>query len=160
MWIFESLTWSQERRFRKAIFIFSPLALSPQFCLCLSLNGKGYVHLGASKVVPSDKEPTCNAEDVRDVCSIPGLGKSPGEGNGYPLQYSCLENPKDRGAWQAMAQSVTKNRTDWSNLAHTHVHFCINILCRCLVSLVFSRPGRPPAILYWMPTYHVMSPLF
>ena len=42
------------------------------------------------------KEPTCNAGDLG---SIPGLGRSPGEGNGYPLQYCCLENPMDRGAW-------------------------------------------------------------
>ena len=44
------------------------------------------------------KESACNA---RDLGLIPGSGRSPGEGNGYPLQYSCLENPMDRGAWQA-----------------------------------------------------------
>ena len=43
------------------------------------------------------KVSTCNVEDLS---SIPGLGRSPGEGNGNPLQYSCLENPMDRGAWQ------------------------------------------------------------
>ena len=42
-----------------------------------------------------------NAGDARDLGSIPGSGKSPGEGNGNPLQYSCLENPIDRGAWGA-----------------------------------------------------------
>ena len=41
------------------------------------------------------------AGEVRDAGSIPGLGRSPGEGNGNPLQYSCLENPMDRGAWRA-----------------------------------------------------------
>ena len=46
-----------------------------------------------------------NAEDVG---SIPGLGRSPGEGNGHPLQYSCLGNPKDRGAWQAAVRGVAK----------------------------------------------------
>ena len=40
--------------------------------------------------------------------SIPGSGRSPGEGNGYPLQYSCLENPMDRGAWQATVCGITK----------------------------------------------------
>ena len=40
-----------------------------------------------------------NAGDIRDMGSIPGLGRSPGEGHGNPLQYSCLENPMDRGAW-------------------------------------------------------------
>ena len=44
------------------------------------------------------KNPPANAGDARDVGSIPGLGKSPGEGNGNPLQHSCLENPTDRGA--------------------------------------------------------------
>ena len=43
-----------------------------------------------------------------DVDSIPGLGRSPGGGNGNPLQYSCLENPMDRGVWQATAHSVSK----------------------------------------------------
>ena len=43
-----------------------------------------------------------------DAGSIPGLGRSPGEGNGNPLQYSCLENPMDRGAWQAAVHGVAK----------------------------------------------------
>ena len=46
-----------------------------------------------------------NAGDLRDVGSIPGWGRFPGEGNGNPLQYSCLENPMDRGAWQATSVS-------------------------------------------------------
>ena len=50
------------------------------------------------------KESTCN---VTDLGSVPGLGRSPGEGNGNPLQYSCLENPMDRGAWWATVHRVT-----------------------------------------------------
>ena len=50
------------------------------------------------------KEPACNAGDIRDVGSIPGSGRSPGGGHGNPLQYSCLENPMHRGAWQATVQ--------------------------------------------------------
>ena len=46
-----------------------------------------------------------------DMNSIPGQGRSPGEENGYPLQYSCLENPMDRGAWWATVREVTKNQT-------------------------------------------------
>ena len=57
------------------------------------------------------KNPPPNAGDVRDVGSIPGSGRSPGEGNGTPLQYSCLENPMDRGAWQATVYRVTKSQT-------------------------------------------------
>ena len=48
------------------------------------------------------KEPPANTGDVRDAGWIPGSRRSPGEGNDYPLYYSCLENPKDRGAWQAI----------------------------------------------------------
>ena len=57
------------------------------------------------------KESTYNAEDVRDLGSIPGLGRSPGGGDGNPFQYSCLENPMDRGAWWATAHRVAKSRT-------------------------------------------------
>ena len=46
-----------------------------------------------------------------DVGSIPGLGRSPGEGNSNPLQYSCLGNPTDRGAWQATVHGVAESRT-------------------------------------------------
>ena len=51
-----------------------------------------------------------NVEDSRDIGSIPGLGRSPGEGNGNPLQYSCLNNPMDRGARQATVHGVTKSQ--------------------------------------------------
>ena len=54
------------------------------------------------------KESAC---DVGDPGLTPGSGRSPGEGNGYPLQYSCLENPTDRGAWWAAARGVAQSRT-------------------------------------------------
>ena len=53
-----------------------------------------------------------NAEDSRDVDSIPGSGRSPGIGTGNPLQYSCLENSLDRGAWWATVHSVTNSQTE------------------------------------------------
>ena len=59
---------------------------------------------------PVVKNPPANAEDKRDSSSIPGLGRSPGEGNGSPLHYSCLENPMDRGTWYATVHGVTKSR--------------------------------------------------
>ena len=59
----------------------------------------------------ADKESVCNAGDTGDVDSIPGLGRSPGEGNSNPLQYSCLKNPMDCGAWWPTVQSVKKNQT-------------------------------------------------
>jgi len=57
------------------------------------------------------KNPPANAGDVRDMVSIPGSGRSPAEGNGNPLQYSCLKNPMDRGAWQATVHGVAKSQT-------------------------------------------------
>ena len=62
-----------------------------------------------------------NAGDIRDMSSIPGLGRSPGEGHGNPLQYSCLENPMDRGAWGTTVHGVTKSQTQLKQLSsHTH----------------------------------------
>ena len=60
-----------------------------------------------------------NAGDIRDAGSIPELGRSPGEWNGYPLQYSDLESPMDRGAWQTTVRGVAKSQTRLSDLAHT-----------------------------------------
>ena len=60
------------------------------------------------------KESACNAGDPG---LIPELGRSPGEGNGNPLQYSCLENPMDRGAWWAAVSGVARSRTRLSDLA-------------------------------------------
>ena len=57
------------------------------------------------------KSPPANAGDVRDTGSIPALGRSPGGGNGNPLQYLYLENPMDRGAWQATVHGVAKRGT-------------------------------------------------
>ena len=57
------------------------------------------------------KNPPANAGDERDAGSIPGFGSSPREGHGNPLQYSCLENPMDKGAWQATFHRVTKSWT-------------------------------------------------
>ena len=62
------------------------------------------------------KNSPANAGDLRDVGSVPGLGRSPGGGNDNPLQYSCLENPMDRGAWKATVHEMAKSR---HNQAHT-----------------------------------------
>ena len=57
------------------------------------------------------KDLLASAGDLRDMGSIPGLGRSPGEGNSNPLQYSCLENPMDRGAWWATVHGVAESDT-------------------------------------------------
>ena len=56
------------------------------------------------------KNPPTNAGDIRNMGSIPGLGRSPGGGHGKPLQYSCLENPMDRGGWWATVYRVAKSQ--------------------------------------------------
>ena len=64
---------------------------------------------------PGGSEGKVSAYNAGDMGSIPGTGRSPGEGNGNPLQYSCLENPMDRGAWETTVHGVTKSRTRLSN---------------------------------------------
>ena len=66
------------------------------------------------------KNPPANARVVRKTGLIPGSGRSPGEGNGYLLQYSCLKNPMDRGAWQATDDGVTKSWTGLIDLARPY----------------------------------------
>ena len=60
---------------------------------------------------PGGSEVKASASNAGDLGSIPGSGRSPGEGNGNPLQYSCLENPMDRGAWWATVHGVAKSQT-------------------------------------------------
>ena len=60
---------------------------------------------------PCGSEAKKSAHNAGDLSSIPGLGKSPGEENGNPLQFSCLENPMDREAWQATVHDITKSQT-------------------------------------------------
>ena len=71
--------------------------------------------VSASQVALVVKNLPASAGGVRDGGSIPGLGRSPGGGHGNPLQYSCLEDPMDRGAWQVTAHRVTKSQTQLSN---------------------------------------------
>ena len=61
-----------------------------------------------------------NAGDARDVGLISGLRRSPGVGNGNPLQYSCVRNSAERGAWRATVHEVIKSQTQLSNSIHTH----------------------------------------
>ena len=76
--------------------------------ICQLKPRKGFSGGSDSKVF------TCN---VGDLGSIPGLGRRPGKGNDYPLQYTCLENSRDRGAWRAAIYGVTKS---WTQLSDFH----------------------------------------
>ena len=67
--------------------------------------------VGASQVVLVVKNPPVNTGDTGDKVSISVSGRSPGERNGYPLQYSCLENSMDRGAWRAIVLEVAESDT-------------------------------------------------
>ena len=98
---FYSVTWDVDTHNMGCIKSFCYLWLP-----CGSVNGNPHwvtlYHimgfLGSTVV----KNPSANAGDARDTGLIPGLGRSPGAGNGYPLHYSCLKNPMDRGAWQVL----------------------------------------------------------
>ena len=73
----------------------------------------------------SGKEPTCSAGDLRDTGSIPGLGRSPGEGHGNLLQYSFPSNPMDRGAWQPTVHRVPESPTRLKQLG---IHIGVQII--------------------------------
>ena len=76
----------------------------------MNKNNKVYIHLNGLPWWLSGKQSTCDAKDAGDPGSIPGLGRSEG-GHGNPLQYSCLQNPMEGGAWWAAVHGVAKNRT-------------------------------------------------
>ena len=96
-----------------------PSQEKPVFSLCLPPTNnpsETIPSFGAYQVVLEGKNLPANAGDLRDASSVPGLGRSPGEGHRHPLQYSCLDNPMDRGAWWATVRGVAKSRTRLSTL--------------------------------------------
>ena len=95
------------------LFLFLPFPPPLLMTSTVSSQRKGGLKWKESDVLgfpggSDGKESACNAGDLG---SIPGLGRSPGEGNGNPLQYPCLENPMDRGAWWATVHGVAKSDT-------------------------------------------------
>ena len=109
-----TIWWSFTFIYFVSLFLFHNQCFPPYVCFPISPSFFFYV-LAQVFGLPwwlSGKETTCN---VGNEDSIPWLGISPGEGNGNPLQYSCLENPMDRGAWWATVHGITKNRTRLSN---------------------------------------------
>ena len=87
---------------------------------------------------PGGLEVKASASNSGDPGSIPGSGRSPGEGNGNPLQYSCLENPMDGGAWWATVHGVAKSRTRLSDF--TSLHFISSLMVMASVSYYRRRP--------------------
>ena len=91
-----------------------------QFHVNIWQNQYSIVKQNKVKIKIKKKESACNAGDLG---LIPGLGRSPGEGNDYPLQYSGLENSMDRGAWWAIVHGIAKN---WTQLNNFHFHSVFN----------------------------------
>ena len=93
-------------------FVFTSLII---LSLSKSLNMLVIIHLWASQVALVVKNSPANAGDTGDAGSIPGFRRSTGVGYGTPLQYSCLENPMDKGAWRATVQRVAKCQAQLSH---------------------------------------------
>ena len=107
----------------------------------------------------SSKESTCDAGATEDAGSIPGLGGSPGQGHGNPLQYFCLENPKDRGAWRAIVYRVAESWT-WLKQLNRRIYRCVCVcvcVCVCIshiwlfaVSLTQKHVYLTTLLSYWI----------
>ena len=115
MWPLEVLSLQKDER--EASGQDSQGSLGPGACGLRTTEVLPWASQGALVV----KNLPANAGDATDMGSISGLGRSPGEGNDNPLQYSCLENPKDRGAWQATVHRV-KKESDTTEHTYTHTH--------------------------------------
>ena len=123
-------TWGQR--------IHSPGQIT-NFMIAKCLLVKFITHVWASQVVPVVKNPPADAGDISNTGLIPGLGRSSGGGHGNPLQYACLENPMDRGAWRATVHRMGKSWTRLKRLSThasplllwilTHGDFFISIYC-------------------------------
>ena len=96
-----------------------PVAPNPYQHLVLSVLWILAILIGGLRWWLSSKESACNSGDIG---SIPGLGRSPWEGNGNPLQYSCLENFMDRGSWWVTVHGFTKS---WTGLSDYHFQFSL-----------------------------------
>ena len=94
---------------------------------------------------PGGSDGKASACNVGDPVSIPGSGRSPGEGNGNPFQHSCLENSMDRGAWWATVHGVAKSRTQWSDFTPL------------LLQRNFPTQGSNPGVLHRRQVLHRLS---
>ena len=131
------------------------------------------IHYKKKKMLfPNGSEVKASASNAGDLGSIPGSGRSPGEGNGNPLQYSCLENPMDGGAWWATVHGVTKSWTWLSDFTSLHLpqnmREGISATKRALrklqlnaeISLSSLRsPGPSPSLIHWSNMIYPFFPL-
>ena len=107
-----------------------------------------------SQVMVMVKSLPANAGDVLiDLCSIPRMGRSPGGGHGKPLQYSCMENPIDRGAWHAIVHGITKSRTWLKQLSTEHTWMYFNLY---LSKKYFKKQTFSKYFLISLPPIHIV----
>ena len=93
------------------------------YCFCIRFLCVDRLELQASQVAPMAKNLPANAGDIRDLGSIPGSGRAAGGEHSNTLQYSCLENPMDRGTWWSTVHRVALSRTQLKRLSiHAHMH--------------------------------------
>ena len=118
-----------------------------------------YCHFRASQAqhFPGGSGGKASVYNAGDPGSIPGSGRSPGEGNGNPLQYSCLENPMDRAAWSATVHGVAKSRTRLSDFPFTfHFHALEKEMATHSSVLAWRIPGTgEPGGLLFMGSHRV-----
>jgi len=117
--------------------------LSTSWILIYSMYAGGFSGLKKTTNLPA------NEGDVRDAGSIPGLGKCPGEEHGNPLQYSCLENPTDIGAWWAIVHEVEKNQTRLKQLSTEHQY-----LTHALQNTMSKKEATLPSRVFLMLLLH------
>ena len=140
-WAFAVSSADFTRRLRKVEAI-TDVLLSAQPAP-LPISG-WYSSSGTFQVALVLKNPLFNAEDIRDMGSIPGSGRSPGGGHDNPLQYSCLENPMDRGAWWATIHGVTKSQTLLKRLRLHSTHLLVSLgLPSSRLSFLSPAPHYP-----------------
>ena len=115
-----------------SVFFCTDIMSDAKVCYSREFNTWYFI---TSQVVLVVKSTRANAGDVRDMGLTPGLGRSPREGHSNPLQNSCLEDPMDRGVWQATAQRATKSQTwlKWISMHPTDIAGKIHIVC-CYLS--------------------------
>ena len=130
------------------ILTFSNALAFPQFLPCFffpHLTAVWTFELAPTTGFPHNSDGEESAYNAGDPDSIPGLGRSPGEGNGNPLQYSCLGNPMDRGAWRATVHGVARVGYDLATEPPNHHHrlLSIRVICvlcpDCLMGWVLER---------------------
>ena len=103
------------------------------------------------------EESAFSAGDTGDVGSIHELRRSPGEGNGIPLQYSCLRNPLDRGAWWATVQKVSSSQSDWVTKHALYAKITLFWLLY-LCNMFWNQ--KPPALLFFLSLFCLFGVLW